>query len=81
MCDRLSFILVCTEIGFISLLNKFNREIKGLKEKDSNSTLWRPLIDLWFPGSFPDHFCRVGREVNKNKIKILFFIFFSEPEH
>ena len=34
----------------------------------------RRLLDLLVPGSFPDHFYRVGREVIKNKVD--FFLFF-----
>ena len=39
----------------------------------SSWTLMRPSVDWLFPRSFLDHVCRVGREVNKNIIKILFF--------
>ena len=33
----------------------------------------RWLLDLLVPGSFPDQFYRVGREVIKNKVDFLFF--------
>ena len=48
--------------------------IPVVQMKQLYQTLRRRLLDLLVPGSFPDQFYRVGREVIKNKVD--FFSFF-----
>ena len=36
-------------------------------------TLRRRILDLLVPGSFPDQFYRVGRELIQNKVGFFFF--------